>query len=65
MKNSKQKTYNIFQNCAFMIGRAWRSCRSVLWIMLGLIACGVGGSLLELFVIPAVQIGRASCRERV
>ena len=62
MKNSKQKTYNIFQNCAFMIGRAWRSCRSVLWIMLGLIACGVGGSLLELFVIPAVleAVGRGA-----
>ncbi len=54
MKQPKQKSYNIFQNCAFMIGRAWRDCKSVLWVILGLIACGVGGSLLELFVVPAV-----------
>lgn len=54
MKKPKQKTYNIPQNCAFMIGRAWRDCRSVLWVALGLIFCGVGGSLLELFVVPAV-----------
>jgi len=50
----KQKSYNIFQNCAFMAGRAWKDCKSVLWVCLGLIACGVGGSLLELFVVPAV-----------
>ena len=54
MKRSKQKTYNILQNCAFMISRAWRDCRSVLAIVLGLIFCGVGASLLELFVVPAV-----------
>ncbi|MDE7218889.1 MAG: ABC transporter ATP-binding protein/permease [Oscillospiraceae bacterium] len=54
MKRSKQKTYNILQNCAFMISRAWRDCRSVLAIVLGLIFCGVGTSLLELFVVPAV-----------
>ena len=54
MKKTKQKTYNIFQNCAFMIARAWRDCKSVLWVALGLIFCGVASSLLELFVIPAV-----------
>ena len=54
MKKTKQKTYNMFQNCAFMVARAWRDCKSVLWVCLGLIVCGVAGSLLELFVIPAV-----------
>ena len=54
MKKSKRKTYNMFQNCAFMIRRAWRECKSVLAIVLGLIFCGVAGSLLELFVIPAI-----------
>ena len=54
MKKSKQKTYNMFQNCAFMIGRAWRELKSVLWVCLGIIACGVGSNLLELFVVPAV-----------
>ena len=54
MKKSKRKTYNMFQNGAFMIRRAWRECKSVLAIVLGLILCGVAGSLLELFVIPAI-----------
>ena len=54
MKKPTQKTYNILQNCAFMIRRAWQECKSVLVIVLGLIFCGVAGNLLELFVIPAV-----------
>ena len=60
MKKNKRKTYNIFQNCAFMIFRAWRDCRSVLVIALGLILCGVAASLLELFVVPAIleAVGR-------
>ncbi len=54
MKKPKQKAYSIFQNCAFMISRAWRDCRSVLAIVLGLIFCGVAANLLELFVVPAI-----------
>ena len=49
MKKTKRKTCNIFQNCAFMISRAWRDCKSVLVIVLGIILCGVAASLLELF----------------
>ena len=61
MKKTKRKTYNIFQNCAFMIFRAWRDCRSVLVIALGIILCGVAASLLELFVVPAIleAVGRS------
>ena len=60
MKKTKRKTYNIFQNCAFMISRAWRDCKSVLVIVLGIILCGVAASLLELFVVPAIleAVGR-------
>ena len=54
MKKPKRKTYNIFQNCAFMIFRAWRDCKGVLWIALGIILCGVAANLLELFVVPAI-----------
>ena len=50
---SKPK-YNILQNSLFMIRLAWQNHKSVLAIVLGLIACGVAGSLLELFVVPAV-----------
>ena len=60
MKKTKRKTCNIFQNCAFMISRAWRDCKSVLVIVLGIILCGVAASLLELFVVPAIleAVGR-------
>jgi ATP-binding cassette subfamily B protein len=54
MKKPKRKTYNIFQNCAFMIRRAWRDCKSVLVVALGIILCGVAANLLELFVVPAI-----------
>ena len=50
MKDNKTQTkkpaYGIASNCTFMIRRAWRDCKSVLTIVLGLIFCGVGASLL-------------------
>ncbi|MBD5161511.1 MAG: ABC transporter ATP-binding protein [Oscillibacter sp.] len=52
--NKKKPVYGMASNCAFMIGRAWRDCKSVLAIVLGLIFCGVGANLLELFVVPAI-----------
>ena len=54
-KPEKQKpAYGILSNCAFMVLRAWRDCRGVLSVAAGLIVCGVAGSLLELFVVPAI-----------
>ena len=46
--------YNMLQNSCFMIQRAWRDCKSVLAIALGIIFCGVAANLLNLFVVPAV-----------
>ncbi|MBD5085137.1 MAG: ABC transporter ATP-binding protein [Clostridiales bacterium] len=60
-KTDKQKpVYGMASNCAFMIRRAWRDCKSVLVICAGLIFCGVAANLLELFVVPAVldAVGR-------
>ncbi|MCI8407372.1 MAG: ABC transporter ATP-binding protein [Oscillospiraceae bacterium] len=55
MKKEKQKpAYGMLSNCAFMIRRAWRDCKSVLVIAAAIVFCGVSASLLELFVIPAV-----------
>ncbi len=55
MKKEKQKpVYGMLSNCAFMIRRAWRDCKSVLAIAAAIVFCGVSASLLELFVIPAV-----------
>lgn len=60
-KTDKQKpAYGIASNCAFMISRAWRDCKSVLLICAGIALCGVAANLLELFVAPAVldAVGR-------
>ena len=58
MEKPKTKTqkpaYGIASNCAFMVRRAWRDCKGVLSVCAGLIFCGVAGSLLELFVVPAI-----------
>jgi len=54
-KTEKQRpAYGMASNCAFMIRRAWRDCKGVLSVCIGLIFCGVAGSLLELFVVPAI-----------
>ncbi len=54
-KIDKQKpAYGMVSNCAFMIGRAWHSCKGVLSVCAGIVFCGVSASLLELFVVPAI-----------
>ena len=60
-KTDKQKpVYGMASNCAFMIRRAWRDCKSVLAVAVGIVLCGVAANLLELFVAPAVldAVGR-------
>ena len=60
MKLGKQKSFNMAQNCGFMIARAWRLNRNIVLGGAALIFCTVGSSLLELFVVPAVleSVGR-------
>ena len=54
-KTDRQKpVYGMVSNCAVMLRRAWRDRKSVLVIALGIILCGVGANLLELFAAPAV-----------
>ena len=50
---SKPK-YGAWQNTRYMADRAWRECRSVLYLALAVVAVGVAVNLLELFVVPAV-----------
>ncbi len=52
--DNKKPVYGMASNCAFMIRRAWRDCRGVLTVAAGAVLCGVAGSLLELFVVPAI-----------
>lgn len=55
IKGHKQKpAYGMASNCAFMIRRAWKDCKGVLSVGVGLVFCGVAASLLELFVVPAI-----------
>lgn len=60
MKQSQTKSYNMAQNCGFMIVRAWRLNRRIITGGTALVLCTVGSSLLELFVAPAVleSVGR-------
>ncbi len=54
-KTEKQRpVYGMASNCAFMVRRAWRDCKGVLSVGLGIVLCGVAASLLELFVVPSI-----------
>ncbi|MDE7171911.1 MAG: ABC transporter ATP-binding protein/permease [Oscillospiraceae bacterium] len=67
-KTGKQKpVYGMASNCAFMIRRAWRDCKSVLAVAAGIVLCGVAANLLELFVVPAVldAVGRGVSPEEL
>ena len=55
MEKQKEKPkYNLFQNSAYMIGRAWKHTPSVLWIILAIIAVTVLQSLAGLYIAPVV-----------
>lgn len=58
MEKTKDKqgksAYGMVSNCAFLIRRAWREYKGVLWICVGTVFCGVAFRLLELFVVPAI-----------
>lgn len=56
IKNKKitKPKYNLFQNSGFMINTAWKSKKSVLWLVLAVSVSGVAKNLVELFMAPAV-----------
>ena len=53
MKKEKPK-YNLLQNSIYMIGVAWRTYKSVLWLLIISVTLGVTASLLNLFVAPTI-----------
>lgn len=46
--------YNLFQNTGYMIGKAWKHTRSVLWVVLAIVAVTVLQSLAGLYIAPVV-----------
>jgi ATP-binding cassette subfamily B protein len=52
-KNEKPK-YNLWQNSAYMLGRAWRQQRGVLWLCVALAFLSVASSVLGLFISPVI-----------
>lgn len=58
MTQTKQTTqkpaYNVWQNVRFMIGHAWHSCKSVLWLCLAVVGVSLGLNLAQLFIAPMV-----------
>lgn len=53
-RKTQKPAYGMASNCAFMIRRAWRDCKGVLTVCVGMVFCKVAASLLELFVVPAI-----------
>ena len=54
MKQTSKQHYNVFQNVGWMIGNAWRSCKSVLWMCVLAAALTVGVNLVQLFIAPQI-----------
>ncbi len=53
-KKKEKPLYNLWQNTAWMIGNAWKTRKSVLFLCVAVAAGAVGLSLTELFVTPVV-----------
>lgn len=54
MEKANKPKYNIIQMSAYMVGRAWREVRVIIFVALGITLCGIAINLLELFVIPVI-----------
>ena len=53
-KKKEKPLYNLWQNTAWMMGSAWKTRKSVLFLCVAVAAGAVALSLTELFVTPAV-----------
>lgn len=54
-KKKKEKAkYGMWSNSGYMVGRAWRECRSVLLLIGIVVGVDVAKSLLQLFVVPVI-----------
>ena len=55
MKETKQKpAYSVWQNVRFMVGRAWHSRKSVLWLCLASAGLALALNLAQLLIAPMV-----------
>ena len=55
MKETKQKpAYSVWQNVRFMVGRAWQSRKSVLWLCLVTAGLALALNLAQLLIAPVV-----------
>ena len=54
MERKKKPKYNMYQTISFMLGRAWKYGKNVIFISLGLIVINVGINLLQLFIAPQI-----------
>ena len=53
-RTKNKPRYNLWQNSGFMIALAWRHRKSVLGLIIAAVLLAVAGSLLSLFVTPAI-----------
>lgn len=54
MKDMKKPKYNMWQNTGFMLGNAWRVCKSVIFLCIILAVVTAGQTVAELLIAPVV-----------
>ncbi len=54
MKSGKKPKYNMWQNTGFMIGRAWCTYKSVIFLCIPLAFATAGTTVTELLIAPAI-----------
>ena len=54
MKKRKKTKYSVASNVAFMLKRAWRQHKSIIFLVLALVLTELSINLAELFIAPAV-----------
>ncbi len=54
MKKKEKPKYNMWQNVVFMIGKAWKVRKSVLWWALSLVLIDIAINGIQLFMAPSI-----------
>ena len=54
MKTKNKPRYGLWRNTGFMVGLAWKECKSVLVITLALALTMTAKSVVQLLVAPAI-----------
>ena len=54
MKEQQKPKYNMWQGTGFMVKKAWKKCKSVLFLCIALAVTTAAKSATELFLAPTI-----------